>query len=80
VSAVDPEMKQAHFNTFDVATLALFVAAGLWLIVAPRSVQRLYARLKREPDSPFAKGEPQYVRIAGVLWLVIVLCAAFFAG
>jgi uncharacterized protein YjeT (DUF2065 family) len=72
-------LKPAH-STFDAATLALFVAFGLWLIVAPRSAQRLYEKLHREPDLPFSKGEPRYVRVAGVLWLVIVLCAAYFAG
>jgi hypothetical protein len=62
--------------------MCAFSSFGLWWAIAPRSVIRFYAwfhqrRLKRKP---VPMPSLLVVRISGIVWVVIVVYAAFFGN
>ncbi len=54
----------------DAVGLTLFAGFGLWWVLAPTSVIRFYARLR---GSYMAPATPRGVRLAGVVWCLLVI-------
>ena len=50
---------------------------GLWWLLAPNSVIRLYTHRWRQLGFGVSQPRPAFVRAAGVLWLLAVLMTLF---
>ena len=62
----------------DTISLILFVALGAWWLIAPRSVIRFYTWFHGKHLRVHPK--PLGVRIAGFLWIVLVVGIVFFGS
>jgi hypothetical protein len=71
-------------TTSDAIGFLLFSSWGLWWLVAPESVIRFYAWFHQFQVShhrklrPFAAPKPIGIRIAGLLWLALIVVVEFF--